>query len=166
MHRTKTGSRPRVLYDAWADDYRRFARMRGFRSFNDWPYHRRGFIEAWAQPGFHRFWQVWNPGIAYFVYRTYLRLGRGKRWAGPTVLSFLLCGLAHTVLFWPFAGRWSYTVIVAFAGFGVLTVASRRAASVLHQERWPWVVNAGINVGLVIGCFDLGFRVNDLLMSL
>lgn len=141
----------------------RFARMRGFRTFNDWPYHRRGFIECWAEPGFHRFWQVWNPGIAYFVYRTYVRLGGRRRWALPTVLSFLICGFVHTIVVAPILGRWSYSVIVAFTCFGILTVSSRILAPFLRQERWPALVNILVNVGLVLGSFDIGFRVDDLL---
>jgi hypothetical protein len=134
--------------------------MRGFTTFNDWPYHRRGFLECWLEPGFHRFWQVWNPGIAYFVYRLYLALGGRKRWALPTILAFFLCGLVHTLVFAVFIQRWGNSVIVAFALFGVLTVLSRRLAPILRQERWPRLVNLALNVGLVLESFDLGFRVD------
>jgi len=150
-------------YARWTDDYRRFARGRGFRTFNDWPYHRRGFLECWAEPGFHRFWRVWNPGIAYFVHLLYLGLGGRKRWILPTFLAFLGCGLAHTVIVAPFLGRWSYSVIAAFGCFGILTPLSRRLAPVLRQDRWPVMANVLINVGLVIGSFDVGFRVDGLL---
>lgn len=161
--RNAIGSLFRASYDRWVADYRRFARMRGFETFNDWPYHRRGFIECWWAPGFHRFWQLWNPGIAYFVYRLFIRLGGRRRWVVPTLLSFVLNGLIHTVVFWPFAGRWSYTLVVAFTGFGVLTVASRLLEPVLRQERWARIVNLLINVFFVAGCFDLGFRVDAVL---
>jgi hypothetical protein len=147
----------------WADDYRRFARARGFRTFNDWPYHRRGFLECWAEPGFHRFWQVWNPGIAYFVYRLFVRLGGRKHWVLPTFLAFLGCGLAHTVVVAPLLGGWSYSVIVAFGCFGALTLISRWLAPTLRQDRWPAVVNVLVNAGLVIGSFDTGFRIDALL---
>lgn len=147
----------------WEDDYRRYAVMRRFRTFNDWPYHRRGFLECWLEPGFHRFWQVWNPGIAYFVYRTFITLGGRRHWVLPTLASFFLCGFAHTVLVAPFFGRWSHTVIVAFTCFGLLTVISRVLAPALRQERWPKGINLAINVALVIGSFDVGFRVDRLL---
>jgi len=150
-------------YDAWVADYQAYARRRGFPSFNDWAYHRRGFIECWAQPGFHRFWQVWNPGIAYFVYRLYLCLGGRRRWVLPTVLSFLLCGLVHTLIMAPFYGRWSYTLIAAFTCFGVLTVLSRYLAPLLQQHRWPGLANVAVNVLLVIASFDVGFRIDRLL---
>jgi drug/metabolite transporter superfamily protein YnfA len=150
----------------WEADYRRFARSRGFPTFNDWPYHRRGFLEAWAEPGFHRFWRVWNPGIAYFVHLAYLRLGGRRHWAVPTILSFTLCGLIHTVVVAPFMGRWSNSVIVAFLLFGALSVCSRRLAPYLRQERWPTVINVAVNVGLVVLCFDLGFRVDPWIRTL
>jgi drug/metabolite transporter superfamily protein YnfA len=145
---------------AWEADYRRFARSRGFPTFNDWPYHRRGFLGAWAEPGFHRFWRVRNPGIAYFVHFLYIRVGGRRHWAVPAIVSFTLCGLIHTLVVAPFMGRWSNTVIVAFLLFGALTVLSRRLAPFLHQERWPTIVNVAINIGLVVLCFDSGFRVD------
>lgn len=154
----------RVRYESYIDDYRAFARMRGFRTeVNDWPYVRRSFIECWAEPGFHRFWQVWNPGIAYFVYRLFIRLGGRRHWVGPTILSFILCGVVHTVIVAPFLGRWAFSVITAFTCFGVLTVISRLASPHLRQDRWPVAANVLVNVTLVAGSFDVGFRVDRFL---
>ena len=156
--------RIRAGYRRWVKDYARYARMRGFKSkTNDWPYVRRSFLECWAAPGFHRFWQIWNPGIAYFVHRLYLRLGGRRHWTMPTLGAFLGCGLAHALVAAPFAGRWPHQPVVAFACFGVLTVLSRRLAPYLRQDRWSWVFNAVLNIGLVCGSFDLGFRVDRLL---
>lgn len=36
---------------------------------------RRLFVESWREPGFHRFWQVWNPMYGWVLYRLYLALG-------------------------------------------------------------------------------------------
>ena len=156
-------TRLRSGYEWWVADYRRFARMRGFETFNDWPYHRRGFIECWAEPGFHRFWQVWNPGIAYFVYRAFLGLGGRRNYVVPVLGAFFLCGVAHTLLVAPFLGRWSFSVIIAFSGFGVATVLSRVLEPVLRQERWPAACNVLLNAGLVAAGFDVGFRIDRLL---
>jgi len=156
--------RVRLGYKRYVNDYRAFARMRGFRTeVNDWPYVRRSFLECWAEPGFHRFWQVWNPGIAYFVYRLFLLLGGRRHWAGPTILAFVLCGLGHTLIVAPFFGRWAFSVITAFSCFGVLTVVSRLASPLLRQDRWPAAVNVLVNVSLVAGSFDVGFRVDRVL---
>jgi hypothetical protein len=145
-------------FETWKADYMRFAWARGFRSFNDWQYHRRGFLECWAEPDFHRFWQAWNPGIAYFVYRLYLTLGGRRRWAGPTVLAFTLSGIAHTIVLAPLLRQWSCSLIVTFTLFGLLAIVSRRLRGFLRQDRWPRLVNLGLNVALVIGSFDAGFR--------
>ena len=153
----------RTRYRDYVDSYRSYARMRGFTSeLNSWAYHRRGFVESWAQPGFHRFWQVWNPGISYFVYHLFIRLGGRRRWIGPTIAAFAICGIAHTVLVVPFFRRWSFSVIAAFFLFGVLTVLSRYAAPYLRQERWPMPLNVALNVLLVAIGFDLGFRLDRL----
>ncbi len=152
----------RQHYERFVAGYEKFARMRGFRTFNDWPYHRRGFLECWMAPGFHRFWQVWNPGIAYFVYRLFLILGGRRRWVIPTLFSFILCGTAHTMIVFPFLGRWSFSVIGAFACFGLLTVLSKKLSRLLRQDRWPRLVNAAVNIGLVVASFDAGFRLDRL----
>lgn len=148
----------RARYHGWERSYRAYARFRGFRSFNDWPYHRRGFLECWAEPGFHRFWQAWNPGISYFTYRLFIRLGGRRRWHWPTIASFISCGLAHNLIVLPFYMRWSHTLVVAFAAFGILTVLSRHLAPVLRQERWPAFCNVAVNAGLVAASFEAGFR--------
>ena len=168
MESAGVGRSPRDGVKAWYERYvaayEKYARMRGFNTeINDWPYVRRSFIECWAEPGFHRFWQVWNPGIAFFIYRLFIRLGGRRRWLFPTVSAFVLCGVAHTVIVAPFFGRWSFSVITAFACFGVLTVVSRLASSILRQERWPGIANVLVNAALVAGSFDIGFRVDRLL---
>jgi len=149
----------RARYWRWVADYARYAKARGFTTeINDWPYVRRSFLECWAEPGFHRFWQVWNPGIAYFVYRLYLRLGGRRHRDLATIGAFLGCGLGHWLGVLPVIQRWTWMLPTTFLAFGLLTVASRHLAPILRQERWPWVLNAGVNVGLVLLSFDLGFR--------
>ncbi|NIM00376.1 MAG: hypothetical protein GTN89_05590 [Acidobacteria bacterium] len=152
----------RRAYENWVADYRSYAQKRGFRTFNDWPYHRRGFIEAWAQPGFHHFWQVWNPGIGYFTYRCYLVMGGRRHRFLTTMAAFVACGLVHSLIVFPFLG-WSYSIVVAFTCFGLLANASRGLAPLLRQERWPAAANVLINVLFVLASFDLGFSVNRVL---
>ena len=141
---------------------RRDAARRGFRTINDRAFAVRAFLLCWAEPGFHRFWRVWNPGISYFVHRLYLRLGGRIHRDRNTVLAFVANGLVHNLVVLPFFQRWwSWTIPVAFLAFGLLTVASRRLEGRLRQERWPWPLNVAVNVGLVCLCMNLGFRVED-----
>ena len=88
-----------------------------------------------------------------------------RYWAMPTIGSFFLCGLAHTLIVVPFMGRWASSVIVAFTFFGLVTVLSRRLAPLLRQDQWPAVFNVLVNAGLVAGGFDLGFRFDDFINS-
>ena len=156
----------KTRYKLYVRRYIAFSRSRGFKSFNDKSYHMRGFIKCWAEPGFHRFRQVWNPGIAYFIYRFYFRVGGRKHWIFPTFISFVFCGFAHTVIVFPFFQRWSYSVIVAFACFGLLTIINRYLEPLLKQEKWPSILNVLVNAGLVIFSFDVGFRIDRFLSSL
>jgi hypothetical protein len=144
--------------------FRAYAARRGFSSINDAPFAWRAFVSCWAEPGFHRFWRVWNPGISYFVHRAYVRLGGRKRWVFATLASFELCGLAHNAVALPFFGRWwSWTLPVAFLCFGIFTVLSRLLEAHLRQDRWPMPVNVTLNVLLVILGMDVGFRVEAIL---
>ena len=77
--------------------------------------------------------------------------------------AFLICGFAHTIVVLPFFGRWSFSLIVAFACFGAITIVSRLFASVLQQERWPIVANIALNIAFVAASFDIGFRVDKVL---
>lgn len=147
-------------YRKWVSDYQAYAKLRGYKTFNDGPYHRRGFLECWAQPGFFRFWQVWNPGIAYFSYRCYLMLGGRKHWVIPTIGAFVINGFIHNLVMALFYQTWSWTLIVTFLCFGLLTVISRKLAGMLRQDRWPVPFNIMVNIGSVVLSFDIGFQLN------
>jgi len=146
--------------------YIAYARLRGFRSFNDWPYHRRGFTECWAAPGFHKFWEIWNPGIAYFVFRIYLKLGGKNNRFSVTALAFVINGIIHTLLFYIISGKYSYTIVILFLLFALITITNRELEHVLQQNKWPRYINGVINITLVCGSFDLSFKFNGLLIKM
>jgi len=140
--------------------FRIYLHRRGYRTYNDGAFFRRAFLECWAEPGFHRFWRVWNPGLGFLVFRLYRALG-GNR-GGPLikVVAFLASGVAHNLLVLPILG-WSFTLPVAFASAGVLVVLGPNLSRFLRQHRWPAPLNVAVNVALVVGCFSAGFRVDD-----
>lgn len=151
-------------YQRYVESYKEYVRMRGYGDhLNDWPCFKRSFLTCWAEPGFHRFWRAWNPGIGYFVFRLYLLLGGKQNRAIATLLAFVLCGTLHVLAVYPFFRRWSFSLPVTFLCFGVLTLVSRGLEGVLCQDRWPTVINVALNIGLVIASFDVGFRVDRLL---
>jgi len=162
------GLRAPHLVSAWSaitavwegKEFHRYLHRRGYPSGTGWGFFRRAFLECWAQPGFHWFWRVWNPGLGFLVFRLYHALG-GKRGDPVTkVLAFLASGIAHNLLVLPFLG-WSFTLPVAFAAFGVLVAAGPRSSRILRQHRWPRPLNIPLNVALVLACFTLGFRVDE-----
>jgi hypothetical protein len=157
-------NRLRQGYQCYVGDYQQYLRRRGFgNNLNDRPFFFKSFLTCWAEPGFHRFWRMWNPGIGYLTFRLYLALGGRKHREAATVATFAVNGLVHNMVTCPFVHRWSWTVIVAFLIFGLLTVLSRRLEPVLGQERWPTLANLVVNVGSIALSFDIGFRVNALL---
>ena len=151
-------------YRRYVADYKAYVSMRGYGDhLNDGPFLVRSFLTCWAEPGFHRFWQVWNPGIGYSVFRIYLAFGGKRNRVVATLAAFELCGIAHVVGVYPFLRRWSLVLPVTFLCFGILTLVSRRLERVLRQDRWPVVANVIVNVGLVIASYDIGFRVDRIL---
>ena len=153
-------------YQRYVESYRAYVKLRGYGDhFNDWPFFRRSFLTCWAEPGFHRFWRAWNPGIGYLVFRLYLALGGKRNRVVATVGAFEVCGIAHVLAVYPFLRRWSLVVPVAFLCFGLFTLASQGLERMLSQDRWPAVANVVVNAGLVMASFDIGFRVDRLLGS-
>ncbi|NCF64931.1 MAG: hypothetical protein GWP61_03090 [Chloroflexi bacterium] len=145
-------------------DYTGYLRLRGFEDHvNDWFFVKRGFLTCWLEPGFHNFWRVWNPGISYFCFRFYLLLGGRRKRELAAVVVFFVNGVLHNLLFSLITGRYSFPLPFTFLSFGALAVASQHLQKVFNQRRLPAIVNAAINIGLVIGSFDFGFRMNDIL---
>jgi len=153
-------------YNAYVNDYKRYLKMRGFGDhIHDRNFVKRGFLECWLQPGFHRFWKVWNPGIGYFAYKLYLAFGGKSRRNIATIASFLVNGLVHNLVVSLILWRWDFPLPFTFALFGFLTVVSRWLEWPMKMNRWPWVFHLAINIGSVILAFDFGFFMNDLLKS-
>ena len=107
---------------------------------------RRALIDCWAEPGFHRFWQVWNPGIGHLLFRLYLRLGGNRIWPLAMPAVFVVCGVGHDLAVMAIFRRPFLAFTAAFLLFGLMAALSRALAAVLHQERWPWFLNVGANV--------------------
>jgi hypothetical protein len=156
----------KVIYEQYVCDYRQYLKLRGFGNHvNDWIFFKRGFLECWLQPGFHRFWQVWNPGIGFFAYKMYLYFGGRERQKTATIAAFLLNGMAHNLLVSLLLWRWDFPLPFTFTLFGILTLFFRWLERYINMNNWPPICHLVINVGLVILSFDVGFRMNDLLRT-
>lgn len=156
----------RVAYRQYVCNYKLYLKLRGFgEHVNDWAFVKRGFLDPWLQPGFHRFWQTWNPGIGYFAYRMYLSLGGKHRQNWAIIAAFLVNGLVHNLIGSLILWRWDFPLPFTFTLFGFLTIVSKWLDQHVNMDRWPWVVHLAINVSLVILSFDFGFRMNELLQT-
>ena len=130
--------------------YEQYLVLRGYDpSSSRWVILRRALISSWGEPGFHRFWRVWNPGIGHLLYRLYLLLGGNRVRLFATMLVFALCGLTHDiVVMWMFR-RPFVAFTAAFVSCGMLAVISRALESILRQERWPRLLNVLTNVSFL-----------------
>lgn len=146
-------------------EFRQYLHRRRYDSVNDWPFFRRAFLECWAEPGFHRFWRVWNPALGFLVFRFYRLIGGNRGGAANKILAFIASGFAHGLLVLPFLG-WSWTIPVTFACFGLLDAFGGGLSRLIRQDRWIQPLNAVSNATLVVACFSIGFRVNDLICRL
>jgi hypothetical protein len=153
-------------YQQYVTGYKEYLKLRGFgEHLNDGPFFRRAFLECWLEPGFHRFWHVWNPGIAYFAFGLYIRFGGRRSRIRATLLAFFINGWVHnlvvSLLFW----RFSFPLPWTFLAFGLFSLAAHGLEIPLRFERWPRIIHLGVNAGLVVFCFDIGFRINRTLIS-
>jgi len=153
-------------YHAYVSDYKQYLKLRGFGNhIHDRFFVERGFLECWLQPGFHRFWQTWNPGIGYFAYKVYLACGGKNRKCLATIVAFLVNGLIHNLIVSLIVWRWDFPLPFTFTLFGILTIVSRWLDSHINMRKWPKILHLVLNVGLVILSFDFGFRMNDLIRT-
>jgi D-alanyl-lipoteichoic acid acyltransferase DltB (MBOAT superfamily) len=163
----RTGTDVASLWNAFtgiweSKDFRRYLHRRGFRSTYDWPFFRRAFLECWAEPGFHRFWRVWNPSLSFLVFKLYRLIGGNRGEPLTKIVAFVASGLAHGLLVLPFLG-WSYTIPVVFTCFGLLAGLGEWMSRLLRQAGWHPLVNAMMNIALVLGCFSVGFRLDGVM---
>ncbi len=164
--------RYKLLYDDYVEDYKSYLQLRGFGDHHDdWYFVKRGFLECWFAPGFHRFWQTWNPGIGYFTYRLYLWL-IGKGFGGKhkrnlaILLTFLINGIIHNLVAIAILPQWSLPLPFTFLALGVFTVISSALEEKLHFMRWPMIFHFAVNAFLIIIAFEFGFRMDDLLQTI
>lgn len=108
---------------------------------------KRALIDSWGEPGFHRFWQVWNPGIGHLLYRFYRWLGGNRRRLAATLAVFVLCGFLHDLVVMLIFRRPFLAFSAAFILFAVLASINRALEPYLRQERWPRILNALSNLG-------------------
>lgn len=156
----------KASYRQYVHNYQQYLKLRGFGNHvNDWVFVRRGFLDCWLQSGFHRFWQVWNPGIGYFSYILYIWFGGKNRRFTSTIAVFLVNGLVHNLVVSLIRWRWDFPLPFTFTLFGVLTIVFQRLDRHIELNRWPRICHLALNIGLVILSFDFGFRMNDLLKA-
>jgi hypothetical protein len=136
--------------------YRQHLLRRGYDPDSGaWSALKQAVLGCWAQPGFHRFWQAWNPWVGYLLFWLYLRLGGKRRRVLATMGVFLVCGLFLDLFIIALCSTFCVTFTVAFFCFGLLTLLSRALEPYLQQHRWPAMVNRVVNVGLVVGSLHL-----------
>lgn len=151
-------------YHQYVCNYKQFLKMRGYGNHvNDWMFVKRSFLDCWMQPGFHRFWQIWNPGIGYFAYKVYLSCGGKNRQNLATFATFLVNGLVHNLLGSMILRRWDFPLPFTFSLLGIFTIISRRLDGHINMSKWPKIFHLALNLGLIILSFDFGFRMNDML---
>jgi hypothetical protein len=107
---------------------------------------KRALIDSWAEPGFHEFWEVWNPGVGHLLYQLYRALGGNRFQLIATMLVFTFCGFVHDVLVILLFRRPFVAFTASFIFFGIFTVLSRTLEPILRQNRWSGFLNVFTNV--------------------
>ena len=126
---------------------------------------KRLFLDSWAQPGFHKFWQVWNPVYGFFLFRLYCALGGAQRRVVSTLAVFLFCGaFLHDLPLTLITGHPSVVCTTAFSFWAVVALFARCSSSLLHLAAWPRSIHVGLNIVLIIGGLLLGARVQGILI--
>lgn len=136
--------------------YAQYCARRGYKPpFKGWPVVKRSLFESWAQPGFHRFWRVWNPPVGYPLFRLYRLLGGNRNRVIATLAVFTVTGALHDLAVFALRQRWDMILTCAYFAFGCLSLLSMKLAPYVGQERWPKILNVILNAGLVVSTFEI-----------
>jgi hypothetical protein len=93
--------------------YAQYCIRRGYKPpFTGWPVVRRSLLHSWAQPGFHRFWRIWNPPVGYPLFRLYKALGGNRVIAASAVFAF--AGALHDVVVVALVPQWGPVITCAY----------------------------------------------------
>jgi hypothetical protein len=124
---------------------------RGFDSRHRPAFFRRMFVTPFGEPGFHRFWRLWNPFFGYGLSKLYVALGGRRRPLLASFVVFAACGFfLHDLLTLATTRRLSLASTGAFVIFWFLTAVSRALEPRLRQASWPRGANAALNVGCLL----------------
>jgi hypothetical protein len=143
--------------------YDRFLIRRGYNK--DWPAWRiikRALVDSLTQPGFHRFWRVFNPPVGYFTYSLYVFFGGNRNMIFATLSTFLVCGFAHDLFVMIITKKPYLSFSIAYIIFGLLVILSRSHQYLLRQDRWPVTANILVNSGLIAGSFHIAIKINNI----
>lgn len=125
------------------------------------PLLKRMFLECWAEPGFHRFWRVWNPVYGYVLFGLYRALGGNKHRVPATLLTFACCGFfLHDLPVAFVVGRPLVSTTSAFLAFGAFALMNQRLVPRIKQKAWRRRANVLLNVTLVVCGLLLGVAVD------
>jgi D-alanyl-lipoteichoic acid acyltransferase DltB (MBOAT superfamily) len=127
---------------------------------------KRAAFGSLAQPGFHRFWRVYNPAIGYPLFRLYVALGGNRNRAPATLGVFLWCGFLHDVIVMILKWHWSIIFVVAYFCFALLSLLSLKLQPVIRQDKWPTLVNVMLNIILIAAPIQSGIWLNGVLHKL
>jgi hypothetical protein len=148
-----------MFRDRFNDSYNRYLMLRGYDpSGSKLVILKRALVDSWGEPGFHRFWRVWNPGIGHLLYRLYLALGGNRIRLVATLLVFAFCGAMHDVIVMLIFRRPFAAFTAAFVLFGILAALSHSLEPMLRQERWPRLLNVCTNVICLAGSIYLAVQ--------
>lgn len=137
----------RLFQGGFNESYNQYLILRGYDlSSNKLLILKRALIDSWSEPGFHRFWRVWNPGLGHLLFRFYLALGGNRIRLVATILVFTVCGFAHDALVMLIFRRPFVAFTTAFISSGILAVVNRYLEAILRQEQWPRLLNVFTNI--------------------
>ena len=116
------------------------------------------------QPGFLKFWRMWNPFFGYILFLFYVQIGGNNKRNIAVVIVFLSSGfILHDLLFFFFTGIFSFVFTISFLFYSILFTIN----SFHNYERYFYngskLNNAFLNISFIISGLLVGYSINYLL---
>jgi hypothetical protein len=115
---------------------------------------RRWWLSSFAQPGFAKFWRVWNPYIGFWLLKLYRKLGGDRHRGFACLATFGFAGFCHDLLNFilePQDGLELFLTI-AFLIWGIIVLATSPRSVRRTIQKLPVPVHVCLN----LACLCLG----------
>lgn len=120
-------------------------------------------IVSLIQPGFLKFWRMWNPFCGYILFLFYVHIGGNRKRNIALVIVFLSSGfILHDLLIFLITGIFSFVFTIGFSFYSAMITINSFYSYEKYIYRNSKLENAILNICFIISGLFIGYTTNYL----